>query len=440
MLLAVPPEGTVDDELVLDAVLETIEWMQLRAVAPDDLGDFGHALPTTMVPGQLDGADRGGGVVIGPWDRIEGSPHDDELDAGVEAHLADPLWLLTRQWQVGELRADDAARPVAARLEWRAAPVQTYRPGSDGPRLPMPTSPPRAGGRGGPSAAGGAAGLRWSTRLAALSAVVWAAPGSATPSPPLSVPRASSCASTTPSPSRARDRPQPSCCAGAASTVPPSSPRRRHDRRGALPGLGATRRNAAIGVIDDGATGCGSASPGRSATRGTRPASSTGSRSPHRPTTGRSCSPPRAHRGAPRLVQLRHRAGGGACTEAAVIDVPPASTPPACAARLRSLRSRRRCATPACRRLDGGRSRRATSTSATSPRRPVISDGCSWPTTRRCTATTGSRSRCGSRRAPWRRCVRPAGARHDGRVTSTSPLPRPSTGDRRPGGRSGSTS
>ena len=57
MLLAVPPEGNRwTTELVLDAVLETIEWMQLRAVAPDDLGDFGHALPTTMVPGQLDGA------------------------------------------------------------------------------------------------------------------------------------------------------------------------------------------------------------------------------------------------------------------------------------------------------------------------------------------------------------------------------------------------
>ena len=35
---------------VVDAVLETIEWMQLRTVAIDDLGDFGHALPPTCVP------------------------------------------------------------------------------------------------------------------------------------------------------------------------------------------------------------------------------------------------------------------------------------------------------------------------------------------------------------------------------------------------------
>ena len=115
------------------------------------------------------GGDRGGRIVIGPWDRIEGSPHDDELDAGVEAHVADPLWLLARQWQVGELRADDAARPVAARLGWRATPVQTYRPGGNGPGLPMPRHRPlERVVEAAPPPRGGAAGLRWSTRLAAL--------------------------------------------------------------------------------------------------------------------------------------------------------------------------------------------------------------------------------------------------------------------------------
>jgi hypothetical protein len=58
MLLTVPPEGVAwSSDLVVDAVLETIEWMQLRAVALDDLGDYGHALPTTFVPGNLDGTE-----------------------------------------------------------------------------------------------------------------------------------------------------------------------------------------------------------------------------------------------------------------------------------------------------------------------------------------------------------------------------------------------
>jgi hypothetical protein len=55
MLLAVTPEGRPwSADLLLDTVLETIEWMQLRAVAIDDLGDYGHALPTCFAPGRLE--------------------------------------------------------------------------------------------------------------------------------------------------------------------------------------------------------------------------------------------------------------------------------------------------------------------------------------------------------------------------------------------------
>jgi hypothetical protein len=58
MLLTVPPEGREwSIDLVLDTVLETIEWMQLRAVAIDDLGEYGHALPTTFAPHLLDGSE-----------------------------------------------------------------------------------------------------------------------------------------------------------------------------------------------------------------------------------------------------------------------------------------------------------------------------------------------------------------------------------------------
>ncbi len=55
MLLAVTPEGRPwSADLMLDTVLETIEWMQLRAVAIDDLGDYGHAIPTCFTPGRLE--------------------------------------------------------------------------------------------------------------------------------------------------------------------------------------------------------------------------------------------------------------------------------------------------------------------------------------------------------------------------------------------------
>ena len=57
---------------------------------------------------------------ITTWSRLEpdtqtGRPALD-LDEGVSARLADPLWLLGRQWQMGEATGEDAASPVTARI------------------------------------------------------------------------------------------------------------------------------------------------------------------------------------------------------------------------------------------------------------------------------------------------------------------------------------
>ncbi len=57
---------------------------------------------------------------ITTWTRLEpdtqtGRPALD-LEEGVAARLADPLWLLGRQWQMGELAGEDAASPVTARI------------------------------------------------------------------------------------------------------------------------------------------------------------------------------------------------------------------------------------------------------------------------------------------------------------------------------------
>ena len=49
------------------------------------------------------------------WTRLEPLPHSAELD--LEARIADPLWMLARQWQVGEFRGEDAASPVYVRLQ-----------------------------------------------------------------------------------------------------------------------------------------------------------------------------------------------------------------------------------------------------------------------------------------------------------------------------------
>ena len=53
-LLAVPPDGEPWSlALVLDTLLETLEWASLRTVAPEDLLAFGRAIPTVYSPGGI---------------------------------------------------------------------------------------------------------------------------------------------------------------------------------------------------------------------------------------------------------------------------------------------------------------------------------------------------------------------------------------------------
>lgn len=63
--------------------------------------------------------------VVG-WSRLEPVPATGDLEPGLQAPLADPLWLLARQWQFGELHGDDAGSPVEVRLQGRAAPLDRY--------------------------------------------------------------------------------------------------------------------------------------------------------------------------------------------------------------------------------------------------------------------------------------------------------------------------
>jgi hypothetical protein len=92
------------------------------------------------------------------WARLEPVASDPELRPGLVAEIADPAWLLARQWQLGELRGDDAsspalveltaqiARPTRVRLG-AAAAARDYDPGAQpldvlGEREPPPPAVP----------------------------------------------------------------------------------------------------------------------------------------------------------------------------------------------------------------------------------------------------------------------------------------------------------
>lgn len=72
------------------------------------------------------------------WTRLEPRNRTDLPQRTLEARVADPLWMLARQWQFGELNGEDAGSPVSARLCGSYTTVSGYHPG------PLPVAEPKA--------------------------------------------------------------------------------------------------------------------------------------------------------------------------------------------------------------------------------------------------------------------------------------------------------
>jgi hypothetical protein len=65
------------------------------------------------------------------WNRVEPSPRSDSLVRGLEARVRDPLWMLTRQWQMGEFRAEDAASAAYVSFAATFSEFEAWRTGDD---------------------------------------------------------------------------------------------------------------------------------------------------------------------------------------------------------------------------------------------------------------------------------------------------------------------
>ncbi len=61
--------------------------------------------------------------------RLEGRPRKtDNFDRSLRAEVRDALWMLTRQWQMGEFLGDDAGSPVSAKVMIEMQPLRKYQP------------------------------------------------------------------------------------------------------------------------------------------------------------------------------------------------------------------------------------------------------------------------------------------------------------------------
>jgi hypothetical protein len=65
------------------------------------------------------------------WIRLHPESTDDTLVTSVQARMHDPLWLLARQWQFGELRHDGGATPITVRVEGTTSPLTRLGGGVD---------------------------------------------------------------------------------------------------------------------------------------------------------------------------------------------------------------------------------------------------------------------------------------------------------------------
>lgn len=63
------------------------------------------------------------------YNRLEARPRAHDFDRALKAEIRDALWMLAKQWQMGEFNGDDAGSPVSAKVYLDKTMLTKYRPG-----------------------------------------------------------------------------------------------------------------------------------------------------------------------------------------------------------------------------------------------------------------------------------------------------------------------
>ncbi|MDL4816777.1 hypothetical protein [Actinomadura opuntiae] len=79
---------------------------------------------------------------VGLWNRLEGRPRTADFERALRVEVRDALWLLTRQWQLGEFRGSDAGTPVTAMYSVGTAVPSRFQSASGGPAENLPADRP----------------------------------------------------------------------------------------------------------------------------------------------------------------------------------------------------------------------------------------------------------------------------------------------------------
>jgi hypothetical protein len=60
------------------------------------------------------------------WNRLEARPKAHDFNKALKAEVRDALWMITKQWQMGEFNGDDAGSPVFAKVHITSSHIDTY--------------------------------------------------------------------------------------------------------------------------------------------------------------------------------------------------------------------------------------------------------------------------------------------------------------------------
>ncbi len=72
---------------------------------------------------------------ITTWNRLEGRPRSQQFDRALQAEVRDALWMLTKQWQMGEFQGSDTGSPVFAKILLQTTRLTKYQPAGGKPEL-----------------------------------------------------------------------------------------------------------------------------------------------------------------------------------------------------------------------------------------------------------------------------------------------------------------
>src|SRR5262245_24515829 len=63
------------------------------------------------------------------WTKLEPDPRQAALEETLKARIYDPLWMLARQWQLGEFQGEDNGSPVTVSLQGESSQLTRFAPG-----------------------------------------------------------------------------------------------------------------------------------------------------------------------------------------------------------------------------------------------------------------------------------------------------------------------